>query len=226
MKIPTLMGLMLLLMITACGDGADNTAAQAATADASTDAAPDTSEPIDTVTPEPEPTGRAVHRMTITQLASSIPVITGGIAWEEDFGEGPLDMLAILYDTLGGPDYILVTEENLDPSLIVAKFVQDATYRICAKWVERDKARTAQERTLIAHDDWSSRERDDVDASLRRLQLRFFARKIAPGDDDAIGPLRTLFETAADAAPAGLETDDGWLAVCLAMMTSPEMVLY
>ncbi len=78
---------------------------------------------VDVAVADPEPTepGRQVHRMTIAQLARSIPVITGGIEWIEDFGDGPADMLKILYSTLGGPDFLLVTEENLDPSLIVAK---------------------------------------------------------------------------------------------------------
>ena len=86
----------------------------------------DTADPIDQgVEPVPdEQPGRQVHRMTVAQLARSIPVITGGIAWIEDFGEGPIDMLQILSSTLGAPDYLLVTEENLDPSLILAKFVQ------------------------------------------------------------------------------------------------------
>ena len=32
--------------------------------------------------------------------------------------------------------------------------------------------------------------------------------------------------SAAEGAPPGQETTDGWTAVCLAMMTAPEMVLY
>jgi hypothetical protein len=202
----------------------------------STDAPVDASAPADATSgvdtvgePEPSEPGRQVHRMTIAQLARSIPVITGGIEWIEDFGEGPLDMLKILYPTLGGPDFLLVTEENLDPSLIIAKFVQDAAYRICTMWVLRDRAAPAAERTMTVHEDWSSLDAADVDASLRALQLRFFARKIDPthpDDQAAIAALSTLFFSAAEAAPPGQETSDGWTAACLAMMTSPEMVLY
>jgi len=186
---------------------------------------------VDVAVADPEPTepGRQVHRMTIAQLARSIPVITGGIEWIEDFGDGPADMLKILYSTLGGPDFLLVTEENLDPSLIVAKFVQDAAYRICSMWVLRDRAAPAAERTLTVHEEWSSLDTADVDASLRALQLRFFARKMDPADPDdqaAIAALNTLFYSAAEGAPPGQETTDGWTAVCLAMMTAPEMVLY
>ncbi len=183
----------------------------------------------DVATSGPVLPGRHVHRMTIAQLARSIPVITGGIEWTEDFGQGPIDMLKVLYYTLGGPDFLLVTEENLDPSLIIAKFVQDAANRICTKWVERDRALPAAERTLTVHAEWDSLHPDDVATSLRALQLRVFARKIDtddPEDAAAISALSQLFFAAAGGAPAGDETDDGWLAVCLGLMTSPEMVLY
>ncbi|MDP6945039.1 MAG: hypothetical protein QF464_12880, partial [Myxococcota bacterium] len=188
-------------------------------------------EPVDqAVEPAPdEQPGRQVHRMTVAQLARSIPVITGGIAWIEDFGEGPIDMLQILSSTLGAPDYLLVTEENLDPSLILAKFVQDAAYRICVNWVTRDAALAASERTLIVHQDWASQDAADIEASLVALQMRFFARKIDLGDAEdaaAITALSDLFHAAAGGAAAGQEATDGWTAVCLAHMTSPEMVLY
>jgi hypothetical protein len=87
--------------------------------------------------------------MTIEQLARSIPVITGGIAWVEDFGQGPVDILAILSGTLGAPDYRLVVSENLEPSLVIAKFMQDASQRICAQWVTRGPR--ARSRPAHAH---------------------------------------------------------------------------
>ncbi|MEZ4267921.1 MAG: hypothetical protein R3F39_16225 [Myxococcota bacterium] len=180
----------------------------------------------DTPAPPDGPPGRAVHRMTVEQLARSIPVITGGIAWTEDFGAGELDILDLLAGTLGAPDYTLVVTENLEPSLIIAKFMQDASQRICAKWTTRDRALAAGQRTLIVHDDWESTAEADVKRSLRALQLRFFARRVAPGDDAPIADLYELFTDAASAAPAGKAADDGWLGVCIAMMTDPEFVLY
>jgi hypothetical protein len=172
------------------------------------------------------PPGRAVHRMTIEQLARSIPVITGGIAWVEDFGQGPVDILAILSGTLGAPDYRLVVSENLEPSLVIAKFMQDASQRICAQWVTRDRALAAGQRTLTVHDDWASTAEVDVKRSLRALELRFFARRVADSDDAPIADLYELFTESAAAAPAGKAADDGWLGVCIALMTDPEFVLY
>lgn len=171
--------------------------------------------------------GRAVHRMSVEQLARSIPIITGGIEWTEDFGEGEQDMLEVLSGTLGAPDYILVTQENLEPSLIIAKFMQDASLRVCAKWLAEDRDLPQDERTLVVHEDWESLDEEDVKQSLRALQLRFFARYV-PEDsqDDTIDDLYELFDAASSAAPASKEADDGWLAVCLAHMTDPAMVLY
>ena len=175
---------------------------------------------------EPAPTGRAPRRLTVEQLARSIPVITGGLAWEEDFGEGPVDMLQLLSGTLGAPDYLLVTEESLEPSLIIAKFMTDAAHRVCARWIERDKTLPAAQRTLIVHDDWASMDAEDVEASLAQLHVRFFSRPIGPDEVHVLAPWETLFFAAADAAPAGVAADDGWFAVCIGMMTSPETVLY
>ncbi len=186
-------------------------------------------EPIDTVIDEPivpqEP-GRSVHRMTVAQLGASLPIITNGLDWVEDFGAGPQDMLMALAATLGAPDYVLVVEENLEPSLIIAKFMQDAANRVCAKWMVRDRELPAAERTLIAHDDWDSLDEADVKHSIRKLELRFFSRWVPEDDDAAVADLYELFVAASSAAPAGKEADDGWLGVCMAMMTDPEFVLY
>jgi hypothetical protein len=164
--------------------------------------------------------------MSIEQIARSIPIVTNGIAWTEDFGGGPVDMLAVLAPTLGAPDYLLVTEENLEPSLIIAKFMQDASHRICTRWVERDKSLPSAERTLIAHPVWGSLVESDVKTSLRALKLRFLSNYSAPGNDTGIADLYGLFVAASAAAPKAYRADDGWLAVCLALMTDPEFVLY
>ncbi|MFT5431678.1 MAG: hypothetical protein ACI9OJ_002375 [Myxococcota bacterium] len=175
---------------------------------------------------EEERTGRVPTRMTIDQLARSIPIITGGIRWVEDFGDGPLDLLQLLAPTLGAPDYTLVTEENQEPSLIIAKFMADAAARICTRWVDQDKAAAMVDRTLVTHEDWASTDRALVQSNLRRLILRMHGRYVTPDDYAGIADQYTLFEAASGAAPAGFEAHDGWLAVCLGLMTDPEILVY
>lgn len=169
---------------------------------------------------------RAVGRMTIEQLARSIPIVTDGLSWTEDFGQGPVNMLDVLAPTLGSPDYLRVTEENLEPTLIIAKFLQDASQRICLRWVERDGNQPVDARSLVTHEDWASTDEALVRENLRRLQLRFYARQIEAADDPALDPLYQLFVDASSTAPPARAARDGWLAVCIAMMTDPEFVLY
>jgi len=172
---------------------------------------------------------RSAGRMQIAQLRRSIEVVTGGLTWEEDFGNGPVRMLDALGPTMGEPDYLLVTEENLEPSLIVAKFMQDASQRICTKWVAAETGKPAAERTLVRHGGaFDSREADLIKTALRTLQLRFFARFVSEGaaGEAALAPLYELFETAASTSVPGREVRDGWLAVCIALMSDPEFVVY
>lgn len=175
---------------------------------------------------EPMELARSAGRMTIAQLARSIPVVTNGISWTEDFGNGPVDMLQVLAPTLGAPDYLRVTEENLEPTLIIAKFVQDSAFRICGQWAERDRAAAADARTLVQHAEWDSLDEADVKANLRALQLRFYAHRVAEGDDAPIADLYALFADASSTAREGQAAQDGWTAVCIAMMTDPEFILY
>lgn len=172
---------------------------------------------------------RRAGRMQIDQIRRSIEIITGGLTWEEDFGDGPVRMLEAFGPTMGEPDYLLVTEENMEPSLIVAKFMQDASHRICTRWVSLEAERPAAERTLVRHQAaFDSRDPTSLKNALRSLELRFFAHYL-PDDgtrDAELAPLLELFDTAANTSVPGREARDGWLAVCIALMSDPETVVY
>ena len=97
------------------------------------------------------------------------------------------------------------------------------------RWVERDRAAAAADRTLVVHAaDWESRDDAAVRAALRALQLRFFGRRLGAdaAGDAVLEPLRALFQDASSTAAPGREARDGWLAVCIAHMTDPELVIY
>lgn len=169
--------------------------------------------------------GRDARRLTVQQLAQSIPVLTGGIEWVEDFGQGPVNMLELLGGALGDPDYLLVTTESLEPNLMIAKFVEDAAGRICLDWVDAEFQRAESERTMIQHADTGSLEQSDIRGTIDWLQLRFFGRM--PADDNpTTDALYSLFESASSAAAPGQAARDGWLAVCLAVMTDPGFIVY
>lgn len=239
---PLLACALLALLTSACGDSGGG--ARAGSGDAApgrTDAAapgpPDASQTPDAgPAPHPDlglaatPLVRTPGRMRIDQIRRSLEVITGGLTWTEDFGQGETRMLDALGATLGEPDYLLVTEENLEPSLIVAKFMQDAAHRVCTRWVPAELARRPEERTLIRHDGPAdSLEPAQVRSALRTLLLRFFARAVPEAraaDDETIGALYELFNNAASTAAEGRAAQDGWLAVCIGLMTDPEFTIY
>lgn len=171
-------------------------------------------------------TARAAGRMSIEQIRRSIPIVTDGLEWTEDFGQGEVQMLDILAPTLGVPDYLLVTEENLEPGLLIAKFMQDMSHRICTRWVARDQSQGVDARSLVQHEAWGSTDEALVKANLRALQLRFFSRHVAPDDDGPIADLYELFVNASATAPEGKAAEDGWLSVCIALMTDPAFIIY
>jgi hypothetical protein len=209
------------LALAACADGGGSGPAGASgDADATADA------PLDTQAPEPEMLGRLARRMTVAQLRASIPVLTGGIVWIEDFGQGPVDMLQVLAPTLGQPDYRLVTTESLDPNLIVAKFTADIATSVCPAWIAAEATRAEADRTFLAHSDFDSVAPEDVRATLRWLSLWLHGRAIADGEDGALASLETLFGDAASAAAPGFGARDGWTAVCMGMLTDPGFILY
>jgi hypothetical protein len=173
-----------------------------------------------------EPMSRHVRRVSVEQLQRSIPIVTGGLIWEEDFGDGTMDMLELLKPTLGAPDYLIVTEEILEPSLIVAKFMLDAAQRICPRWIMGDKEASMEERTLVFSADWHSLDPEDIQTNLRRLQLRFYGRHVPSTDESANEALFQLFNDATKGASGETAAERGWLAVCIAMFTSPDFILY
>jgi len=188
-------------------------------------------------TTELPPATRAPRRLTVAQLARSIEVVTGGLRWVEDLGQGPVDMLTLLAPTLGAPDYRSVTHESLEPSLLLSKFAQDGAQRVCERWVAQDRDPNLSLGSLVHSEGveggWESLEPSHVTANLERLLLTFFAyspRGTLSGDgsaapDPRVQALRELFELVAATAPSD-PAGDAWLAVCVALMTDPEFLMY
>jgi hypothetical protein len=218
----SLLVLALILSVVACGEDAP----APALVEVDSDAGATTLDADQIFEPDPIPSARTVRRQTVEQIARSIPVVTGGLSWVEDYGQGPMDMLTFLSGSLGAPDYMLVTHESLEPSMILAKFMTDASHRICSDWIKRDENLPAGERTLITHEDWDSLDEADVRQSLAALNLRFFSVYTPPDDGAATDALYAVFEHASTSAPQIKAADDGWFAVCIAMMTDPRFVLY
>ncbi len=177
------------------------------------------------------------RRLTVEQLRRSFPVALGNdengapITWKL----GTKNALDDNADTLGEADYINTTEDNLEPSPLYLKFVDDAARDVCNRTLTADLAKTDKTKRVlyatVETTDTSATASSAIDANLRQLELRFWGVKVADGDTTAIAPLHQLFDKAVEGAAAGktpteAHVKEGWRAVCVALLTAPEFHIY
>lgn len=177
---------------------------------------------IDPATPL---TGRPLRRMDLDQLASSIEVATGGLRWTEVRDGVEVDLFTEVAATLGKPDFINITEEDLTPSLMFQKFLDDAAVDVCTRLVDRDAALPAADRVFmqaVERGDTMATNGDGVRASLSAALLRFHGRGV-PADDPRLEPWTWLFDTSLQASG---DTDRAWRTVCVGLLTHPDFYSY
>jgi hypothetical protein len=138
--------------------------------------------------------------------------------WESIAGlpPGEVQIPENLARSLGDPDWLSVTEPNLEPSPLFMKFMVDLGAILCSQLLRGDRQRPPEARVLLRHP-------RDVDANLRQLILRFWAVDARSPDHPDVARLRAVYETARRGATGD---QGGWLAVCIALSTSPEFLLY
>lgn len=179
------------------------------------------------------PTGPAsadTQRLTVRQLAQSLPVVLGGNTWMVGTNNGFNTRAA----TLGEPDYIAVVDENLEASTLYQKFMGDMARDGCTRTANADAALAANARVLmrfVSLTDTATSNAAAVDTNLRYLKLRFHGVKVATTDTTSIAGLRTVFTdavrgAAGTATPTAAHVREGWRAVCVALLTAPEYHLY
>lgn len=134
---------------------------------------------------------RDSRRLSHLQLRRSVDAALG-TKWTED----GVDLLYALGPTLGDPDYEEITEENLDPSPLYVKFMEDLSNAVCA---EVPMEVLEPEAT--------------PEANVASLKLRLHGEWYAPGDP-LLAPL------------VELEREAGMRAVCVALLAAPEFYLY
>ena len=149
------------------------------------------------------PIGREHTRMTVDQLSRSVPVVLGAdITWEVNVGGTDYRVFDVLATTLGAPDYITITEEPAIPDALFVKFMTDMAKNTCSQ--------AAGGEALVRH--------QDVADNLRYLYLRFFGERL--DDDEELAALQNIHSVAEG------EGEDGWYAVCIAMLSSPAFHVY
>lgn len=150
---------------------------------------------------------RSTRRMSLDQLLRSIDVV-GGLA------PGTAQMDPNLALTLGKPDYLQVKEESLEPSPLFMKFMNDLGAAVCTGLGDADPNRPAGERVLTRF--------ADHDQNLRFLLLRFTSIE-GPAADPYVERLDAVYQRASVSTARPLA---GWEAVCIALFTSPEFLIY
>jgi hypothetical protein len=182
-------------------------------------------EPLDVeLLPPPtpnEPLARNRRRVDIDQLDAIIRAATGGIGWEVA-GKSQLTELSL---TLGKPDYLDQTHEDLDPSALFEKFLGDAARAVCRDVRVKDVTLAAGERALMidaSPDDTYASAPGAIESNLRTLLLRFHGRQV-PAAAPELEHWRWLYQTA--------ELKLGkpalaWQAVCVGLMTHPDFYTY
>ncbi len=150
---------------------------------------------------------RHARRLSVKQLERT---------WEQ-VGEFPAGSVVIpqnLALTLGQPDYLRVTEPSFEPSPLFMKFMVDLGAILCTNIAQADAQRGPGQKVLTLF--------TDQDENLRHLILRFWG--VGGKDADPYIPrLKQVFE---ESSKAPLTSVQGWQAVCLALSTAPEFLLY
>lgn len=182
---------------------------------------------------------RPRRRMNIDQLSDAVRRVSGGIGWTNPQGADNFQNLAA---TLGKPDYIQRTVEELEPTVLFQKFLEDAARDVCSRMLSADLAAWEREqaiasgeaeadpddpvpaRILLKHvgpTDTIADAPDAVDANLRHLLAWFHNREAL--DDASLAHLKWLVESAAFVTG---EPTQSWLGVCGVLFTHPDFYTY
>jgi hypothetical protein len=174
------------------------------------------------------------RRLTVAQLERSLGIALGkdtqgrDITWRLANGTNGF---ASVSQALGEPDYLSTTDRAYEPSLLYAKFVDDAARSGCDQALDADATRaTKGDRVLLRHveiTDTIETNAAGFDANIRYLKLRIHGVKLAADADTK--PLSGLFTTAMKASvdpDPQVKGRAGWRAVCVALITAPEFQFY
>jgi len=154
--------------------------------------------------------------MTVDQLDAAIRRATNGIGWDKS-GKSELERLAA---TLGRPDYRQIVQEDLTPSAVFLKFLDDGSRVVCTELVERELTQTIEDRVLMRHvefEDTLEDHPDKVNANIQALLLRFHGLE-AQADSPELETWRWLHKSVVHITK---DPVNAWRAMCIALINHP-----
>ncbi|MCB9668729.1 MAG: hypothetical protein H6734_04555 [Alphaproteobacteria bacterium] len=164
--------------------------------------------------------GRPRRRMNVDQLSDAIEHVTG-YAWVE----ADQRLFDRLSGTLGKPEFLDSTEEDLAPGLLFQKFLDDAAKQTCRRRASDDGVLPVEQRVLVTPADPHADPGLDPEATratLKRALLRFHGRTLADDDPD-LARWEWLVNTAYARTGTGIVA---WRAVCVGLITHPDFYSY
>ncbi len=173
---------------------------------------------------------RPRRRVNIDQLEAAILEVSGGIGWTEIRGRNEVNLFRELSATLGKPDYAQNTDEDLDPTILFQKFLDDAARTVCTRMLAADLAaledpESEHDPVLLIEAGPEDRIEDApaaVEANMRELILRFHGR-VVPARAPILANWLWLYQTTDFVTQ---EPTQGWLGVCVGMFTHPDFYLF
>lgn len=178
--------------------------------------------------PDPEYPTRQRKRMNIDQLDAALLGATGGLTWTV----AGKNQFAALSTTLGKPDFADMVIEDLAPSTLFQKFLQDAALNVCEALVAKDAKAKPADRVYFVHAEPTATPAKDaaaVEKNLRYLLLRWHGRQLPQGAPQ-LENWRFLLAGAQKTAAAGKKPTEaaqqGWQALCVGLVTHPSFYTY
>lgn len=171
--------------------------------------------------PVPELPSRERRRMDIDQLDATLKAVTGGVSWTI----GNDNQFEALARTLGKPDYLDLTNEDLESSALFAKFLDDAARSVCAQVVQNDLEASPGERWLLIEADVEDTLETaplKIRSNLQVLLLRFHGRKLS-SQSPSLGSWLWLWESAEHMSGDPVAA---WRTVCVALIKHPDFTTY
>jgi hypothetical protein len=172
--------------------------------------------------------------MNLEQLDCAIQQVSGGLMWSERRNNNDVNLFESLSSTLGKPDFIEQTHEDLTPSSLFIKFLDDAARQVCGKRIDLDLEAIANPQNgvsdpqvtlwgTLAPDETQQADAEAVNQQIRALVLRFHSHDLPQGESPRLAYWRWLFETA---SLVDHNTISGWRALCIGLITHPDFYSY
>ena len=175
--------------------------------------------PIETPAPEKDPMERGRRRLDLDQLEQAIFDATG-VRWTIQRNGSEVRRFEELAETLGKPDYANTTNEDLSPSIMFQRFLDDAARDVCRTLLENE--RTASPRRFFIHADRNDRSGPRIEQNLGALLLRFHGRTYAAGSDGLRAWTGLFTEAEAEVG----DPEIAWTTVCVGLLTHPDFYTF